>query len=159
MYSHQFDTPLGTMLALADNIGLLRLDFLDCVAVPPVGTPAHGAVLTLLQRTEAQLSAYFVGALTQFDLPLAARGTPFQQRVWQVLQTVGWGQTESYRYLARQVECERGVRAVAQALARNPISIVVPCHRVIGSDGRLTGYAGGLARKEALLALEHPYTN
>jgi methylated-DNA-[protein]-cysteine S-methyltransferase len=101
-----------------------------------------------------QLALYFEGRLTQFDLPLAARGTPFQQRVWEELKTIPYGATVSYGELARRIGQPSASRAVGMANGRNPIGIIVPCHRVIGANGKLTGYGGGLPRKEALLALE-----
>ena len=102
----------------------------------------------------AQLQAYFAGECTAFDLPLAPRGTPFQQRVWQALGEIPYGQTVSYAEIARRIGQPNAVRAVGRANGSNPISIVVPCHRVIGSSGSLTGYGGGLDRKRWLLAHE-----
>jgi methylated-DNA-[protein]-cysteine S-methyltransferase len=101
-----------------------------------------------------QLDAYFAGRLRQFDLPLATGGTAFQQRVWRALRDIPYGQTVSYGELARHIERPAAVRAVGAANGQNPISIVIPCHRVIGSNGRLVGYGGGLPAKSALLALE-----
>lgn len=101
-----------------------------------------------------QLSEYFAGARTVFDLPTAATGTPFQQRVWQALCAIPYGHTASYGDIARAIGHPTAVRAVGLANGRNPLSIVVPCHRVIGSDGSLTGYGGGVERKQWLLAHE-----
>ena len=101
-----------------------------------------------------QLAAYFAGELTTFDLPLAPAGTPFQQAVWKALLDIPYGETISYGELARRIGKPKAVRAVGAANGQNPLAIVVPCHRVIGSNGRLTGYGGGLAVKETLLALE-----
>ena len=101
-----------------------------------------------------QFDAYFAGTLRQFDLALEPKGTPFQQRVWQALLGIPYGETVSYGELARRIERPSAVRAVGAANGQNPLSIVVPCHRVIGSDGRLVGYGGGLPVKSALLALE-----
>jgi methylated-DNA-[protein]-cysteine S-methyltransferase len=101
-----------------------------------------------------QLDAYFAGTLRQFDLPLAPAGTPFQQRVWQGLREIPYGETVSYKELARWIGRPSAVRAVGAANGQNPLAIVIPCHRVIGSDGRLVGYGGGLAAKSALLELE-----
>ena len=101
-----------------------------------------------------QLDAYFAGRLRQFDLPLAPAGTAFQQRVWRALCDIPYGETVSYGQLARRIERPAAVRAVGAANGQNPISIVIPCHRVIGSDGRLVGYGGGLPAKSALLDLE-----
>ena len=101
-----------------------------------------------------QLDAYFAGRLREFDLPLAPKGTAFQQRVWQALLDIPYGETVSYGELARHIGRPSAVRAVGAANGQNPLSIVIPCHRVIGSDGRLVGYGGGLPAKSALLALE-----
>ena len=101
-----------------------------------------------------QLDAYFAGRLRQFDLRLAPRGTAFQQQVWQALLDIPYGETVSYGELARRIGRPAAVRAVGAANGQNPLSIVIPCHRVIGSDGRLVGYGGGLPAKSALLALE-----
>lgn len=102
----------------------------------------------------AQLTAYFAGELTQFALPLAPQGTPFQQEVWAYLQTIPYGRTTTYGAIAEALGKPNASRAVGAANGRNPIAIIIPCHRVIGSDGKLTGYAGGLKIKEALLGLE-----
>ncbi|NLE79029.1 MAG: methylated-DNA--[protein]-cysteine S-methyltransferase [Rhodococcus sp.] len=101
-----------------------------------------------------QLAEYFDGARTEFTVSLDLRGTPFQRQVWEALRTIPYGQTWSYRDLAEALGRPNAVRAVAAANGKNPISIVVPCHRVVGSDGSLTGYAGGLGRKRTLLDLE-----
>jgi methylated-DNA-[protein]-cysteine S-methyltransferase len=101
-----------------------------------------------------QLDAYFAGTLTEFDVDLDVAGTPFQRRVWAALQTVPYGATRSYGQIADQIGSPGASRAVGLANGRNPVSIIVPCHRVIGSNGGLTGYGGGLDRKRTLLALE-----
>lgn len=103
---------------------------------------------------EAQLAAYFAGALTRFEVPLRLVGTPFQQEVWAALLEIPYGTTVSYRELAARIGRPAACRAVGLANGRNPVSIVVPCHRVVGADGGLTGYGGGLDRKSQLLALE-----
>lgn len=108
----------------------------------------------LLAKAEVQLSEYFRGERRAFDLPLASAGTPFQKTVWQALTEIPFGATISYRELAERVGRPTSFRAVAQAVGANPIAIVVPCHRVIGSDGSLTGFAGGLEAKKTLLSLE-----
>ena len=107
-----------------------------------------------LKQSSVQLRAYFAGELREFELPLAPEGTPFQQRVWRALCDIPFGETVSYGELARRIGQPTASRAVGLANGRNPISIVVPCHRVIGADGSLTGYGGGLARKRWLLAHE-----
>lgn len=108
----------------------------------------------LLARAVAQLEAYFAGRANAFDLPLDLHGTPFQRSVWQALLRIPAGGTRSYGEIAREIGAPRAVRAVGAAVGKNPVSVVVPCHRVIGVDGSLTGYAGGMDRKKALLALE-----
>src|SRR5205823_1056391 len=105
-------------------------------------------------EAKRQLAAYFDGVLTEFDLPLALDGTEFQKRVWRALLNIPYGQTISYGELARRIGNPNGSRAVGLANGRNPISIIVPCHRVIGANGKLVGYGGGLPRKEALLNFE-----
>lgn len=107
-----------------------------------------------VQRAYDQLTGYFDGTLQQFDFPMTPVGTAFQQRVWQALLTVPFGATVSYLSLSRQLGDEKAIRAVAAANGRNPLAIVIPCHRIIGSDGSLTGYAGGLWRKQWLLEHE-----
>lgn len=151
-------TPLGAVLLCASAQGLAGLWFdgqrhhpaPDRVARWTVD-PAH----PLLRAAVAQLDDWFSGRRTAFDLPLdLSAGTEFQQRVWRALQDIAPGQTRSYRDLAQIIGRPQAVRAVGAAVGRNPLSIVVPCHRVLGSDGSLTGYAGGLERKRALLRLE-----
>ncbi len=117
--------------------------------------PLHSGPHPMLDLAEQQLAAYFAGTLENFDLPLDLPGaTPFQHGVWQALLAIKPGHTSTYGEIARALDKPAAVRAVGAAVGRNPISIVVPCHRVLGSDGSLTGYAGGLHRKQALLALE-----
>lgn len=108
----------------------------------------------LLGEAAAQLSAWFAGERTDFDLPLAPVGTPFQQEVWEALRAIPYGETTTYGSLAASLGKERASQAVGSAVGRNPISVIVPCHRVIAADGGLTGYAGGLDTKEALLRHE-----
>lgn len=109
---------------------------------------------TAFSEAAAQLEAYFAGELTQFDVEMRLEGTEFQLEVWAALRTIPYGQTRSYGWLARQIGRPGASRAVGAANGRNPIGIIVPCHRVIGADGSLTGYGGGLDRKRALLELE-----
>lgn len=108
----------------------------------------------LLCEAAGQLAEYFAGGRHAFDLPLDPQGTPFQKAVWQALRAIPYGETRSYLELARQLDQPQAARAVGAANGRNPLSIVVPCHRVIGAGGKLTGFAGGLAAKAHLLALE-----
>ena len=106
-----------------------------------------------------QLNEYFTGKRRQFELPLAPSGTPFQQKVWAALQEIPYGQTRSYKEIALAVGSPNGFRAVGRANNKNPIAIVIPCHRVIGADGSLVGYGGGLDMKQSLLDLENRYSN
>jgi methylated-DNA-[protein]-cysteine S-methyltransferase len=108
----------------------------------------------ILLRVKKQLEQYFAGQRQQFDLPLDFQGTDFQQQVWQTLLTIPYGETRSYKEIAVQIGNEKAVRAVGAANGRNPISIIAPCHRVIGSSGALVGFAGGLDKKQILLSLE-----
>ena len=110
----------------------------------------------VIEETIRQLEAYFHNDLSEFDLPLQLVGTSFQQRVWQALNTIPYGKTETYLGLSKKLGNEKAIRAVATANGANAISIIIPCHRIIGSDGSLVGYAGGLPAKKKLLALENP---
>jgi methylated-DNA-[protein]-cysteine S-methyltransferase len=150
-----YESPLGTMLLAATDRGLAGLWFLGQRHGPDSRgwreDPAH----PVLQQAMAQLADWFAGERTGFDLPLDLQaGTPFQQDVWAALLAIPHGGTTSYAELARRLGRPSAARAVGAAVGRNPISIVVPCHRVVGSGGSLTGYAGGLERKTALLRLE-----
>lgn len=148
-----------SMIALSSPIGMLHLvargDALASVSLPTSSPPDHPVRETpVLARTAAQLTEYFEGARTEFDVPLAADGTEFQQRVWALLATIPFGMTWSYGELARALGSPTASRAVGAANGKNPIAIIVPCHRVIGANGSLTGYAGGMATKQQLLAHE-----
>ena len=153
-------SPIGPLLLVADAHALRGLWFVDQQGIAPAhllaphqANPAHHPVLAEAVR---QLQAYFAGQRQAFDLPLAPEGgTPFQQAVWQALASIPYGTTTSYRDLAERLGRPRAVRAVGGAVGRNPLGIVLPCHRVLGAQGQLTGYTGGLARKQALLRLEH----
>lgn len=140
-----------------DTLGLLRLTATDSgltgiAFVDSRDAPARPNAVT--ERARQQLAEYFAGERRDFDLPLAPQGTDFQRRVWEALTTIPYGQTRNYGEIAGQLNCRGGQRAVGAANGRNPLAIVLPCHRVIGSDGRLTGYAGGIHRKQWLLAHE-----
>ncbi|MSR62988.1 MAG: methylated-DNA--[protein]-cysteine S-methyltransferase [Planctomycetes bacterium] len=144
-------TPLGHMLAVVDGAGaLVALDF-DARTSPYKDLPPDER---RAQKVLGQLRRYFAGELTEFTLDLAPTGTDFQKRVWAELVKIPYGETTSYSELARRAGSPAAVRAVGSANGANPIPIIVPCHRVIGADGTLTGYAGGLERKRALLELE-----
>ncbi len=155
----RFESPLGTIIIAATAKGLTGLWFDGQRHLPPelVGpavwpaSPDH----PVLQQVSQQLNEYFAGERTQFDVPLdLAYGTAFQQSVWQALLAIPQGGTASYGEVSRRIGKPAAVRAVGAAVGRNPVSIIVPCHRVMGTSGALTGYAGGLDRKTALLKLE-----
>ena len=144
---------VGPLALTAASDGLRRVDFVDAGGRQQFGV-RDAAALRHLDAAEEQLCAYFVGERRAFDLVLAPRGTEFQLAAWRVLQTIPYGRTITYGEQARALGKPNAMRAVGGANGRNPLAIVVPCHRVIGSGGRLTGYASGLDRKAWLLALE-----
>lgn len=145
------NSPVGPLVLTAEGESLTAVSFSD----QPVEVAAGVSPEPVLAETQRQLSAYFAGELEAFDLPLAARGTQFQQRVWAELTRIPYGTTASYGEIAAGLGMGAGAsRAVGLANGSNPIAIVVPCHRVIGANGKLTGYAGGLDRKRYLLGLE-----
>ncbi|WP_392566131.1 methylated-DNA--[protein]-cysteine S-methyltransferase [Utexia brackfieldae] len=162
---HRIETPIGAMFTAATEKGICLLEFLDqkqleselktislqfkAVIVP--GENSH------IMQLKQELAEYFQGHRIHFDVALDTAGTPFQQLVWQTLQQIPYGETCSYQQEANQMDKPTAVRAVANANGKNRISIVIPCHRVIGTDGTLTGYAGGVWRKRWLLALEQQY--
>jgi methylated-DNA-[protein]-cysteine S-methyltransferase len=151
----RMQTPLGNMLLVSDGDALTGAYFegQKYEATPQAGW-VEDATLPVLVDARGQLLEYFADARSGFDLPLAAAGTAFQQQVWQALLSIPHGQTRTYGEVAHMLGEPAAVRAVGAAVGRNPISVIVPCHRVIGADGGLTGYAGGLDRKRSLLALE-----
>ncbi len=151
----RYESPLGGMLLAATDRGLAGVWFLGQRHMPDTRGWREDAAHPVLRAAMAQLRAYFAGERTGFDLPLDLQGgTPFQQGVWQALRAIPPGGTTSYGQLARQVGKPQAARAIGAAVGRNPVSIIVPCHRVLGTGGSLTGYAGGLERKTALLQLE-----
>jgi methylated-DNA-[protein]-cysteine S-methyltransferase len=153
-YWTTIDSPIGPLLVTADDTGITGLH---------VDGAAHGRSRpnedwveddSRFADVRRQLGEYFAGDRTEFDLPLNPAGTPFQQQVWTALRTIPYGQVRSYGQIAAQVGRPGAARAVGLANGRNPIAVMVPCHRVIGSSGALTGYGGGLDRKRLLLDLE-----
>jgi methylated-DNA-[protein]-cysteine S-methyltransferase len=149
-------SPIGSLTLVAEAGQLTGL-YMDLQQHRPgddtIGAPGDPAAAPFAAAGR-QLAAYFAGQLTEFDLPLAPAGTQFQRRVWAALQAIPYGQTWSYGQLAEKIGSPSASRAVGLANGRNPIALVIPCHRVIGSDGSLTGYGGGLDRKRFLLSLE-----
>ena len=143
------ETPLGQLRLVSNGEAILRIEFPG-----QHGSDGEPGDDEALQQCERQLQEYFSGKRKAFQLPLAAQGTEFQHRVWSALQDIPFGEQRSYRDIADGIGNRKAVRAVGAANGKNPIPIVVPCHCVIGSDGSLTGFAGGLAAKQLLLELE-----
>ncbi|WP_448518872.1 methylated-DNA--[protein]-cysteine S-methyltransferase [Rhodoflexus sp.] len=150
-----YHSPIGDMIISASDAGICEL------TIAPLNSREHLSYCqpptshSVLHEAVRQLTQYFESTRKSFELPLDLQGTPFQQRVWEELSAIPFGQTISYADLARRIRQPEAVRAVAAANGRNPVWVIVPCHRVIGADGSLTGYAGGLWRKEWLLNHEH----
>lgn len=147
------DSPVGPLMLAGDDEGLRFLSFATSDRATPV-EPGWAWDQAGFAGPMAELSAYFAGDLRQFTTRLAPRGTPFQLGVWRALCDIPYGETISYGELARRIDNPKSVRAVGLANGANPLAIIVPCHRVIGSNGSLTGYGGGLPIKQRLLALE-----
>ncbi|MFC7431356.1 MULTISPECIES: methylated-DNA--[protein]-cysteine S-methyltransferase [unclassified Agrococcus] len=150
------DTPVGAVTIVAGPAGIQGLYYAEHRPAPDASRfgARDDAVVGVLAEATTQLREYLAGERTAFDLPLDPVGTEFQLRVWQALRTIPYGETRTYGWIAAQLGQPTAVRAVGLANSRNPISIVVPCHRVVGAAGQLTGYAGGLACKRTLLDLE-----
>lgn len=150
------DSPIGELRIVEHKGAITAIEFSPFGPAPdgrPRGERSDDS--PVLREAVAQLTAYFARDRKDFDLPLAPEGTPFQQRVWEQLRGIGYGETASYGQIAHRLGMTNAAsRAVGLANGRNPIPIVIPCHRVIGSDGSLTGYAGGVVRKQTLLELE-----
>jgi len=154
-YYTLIDSPVGMLRLRSDGEALTALDMLDeGEAVSPGKNWMQGDDLKVFQLARRQLKEYFAGKRCDFDLPLSMEGTEFRRRVWKELTRIPYGTTISYGELARRVGNDKASRAVGLANGCNPIGIIVPCHRVIGANGTLTGYAGGLERKKILLDLE-----
>lgn len=148
---HYLNTPIGQLCLVSDGQHLRAIEFED-------RRSDHGADVfqsdAVIETCKNQLAEYFAGERTRFQLSLAPAGTAFQQQVWRALAEIPFGEVRSYSDIARAINNRKAVRAVGAANGRNPLPIVIPCHRVIGSNGSLTGFAGGLPVKRALLALE-----
>jgi methylated-DNA-[protein]-cysteine S-methyltransferase len=145
-FSTKYSSPVGPLTLEGDDHSLTRLGF----GAPAAGQGDAAAVAAAV----IQLEQYFAGERTEFELELALGGTPFEQRVWQEVRAIPYGETATYAEVARRIGSPSACRAVGRANGRNPIAVIVPCHRVVGSDGSLTGYAGGIEMKRALLELE-----
>jgi len=155
-FSTTLDSPVGALSLAATDTALIALvwrrESHAAAFDQAVESPSH----PLLRETERQLREYFTGSRRTFDVPLEFRGTDFQRRAWSALLTIPYGETRSYRQMAEQIGNPAAVRAVGAANGKNPISIIAPCHRVIGMNGDLTGFGGGLDAKARLLSLEAP---
>ncbi len=152
-----FESPLGRIVLAATDQALVGVFFDDQAHLPELANWPVVDHHPILQQAQTELTEYFDGRRQVFDVALdLSSGTPFQQAVWKALLTIPSGGTTSYGRVSSQIDNPAAVRAVGAAVGRNPVSIIVPCHRVIGANGALTGYAGGLPRKIALLQLETP---
>ena len=145
------DSPVGSLRLVSDGEHLTAIEWENLQKAEPAGEERSDPTL---EACASQLGEYFAGKRRSFDLPLSPQGTEFQRKVWAALATIPYGELRSYRDIARSLDNPKAVRAVGAANGRNPLPIVVPCHRVIGSDGSLTGFAGGLEAKKVLLRLE-----
>lgn len=154
LYHHTLDTPIGDLLLVGDADALCCVYFQDGKRGPTKPAKEWERSEKPFREVIRQLKAYFAGKLIEFDLPLAPQGTEFQLKVWQTLCTIPYGETWSYGELAKRIRRPHAPRAVGAANGQNPIPVIVPCHRVIGADGSLTGFGGGLRIKRMLLALE-----
>jgi methylated-DNA-[protein]-cysteine S-methyltransferase len=152
IYFTVYDSPIQSLRLVSDGRSLVGLYMMsEKHSLTPAKDWIEDASVAPFAATKQQLDAYFAGRLTAFNLPVHLHGTPFQQRVWNALQTIPYGTTLSYGELAQQIGQPKASRAVGLANGRNPVSIIVPCHRVVGSNGKLTGYGGGIERKQWLL--------
>jgi methylated-DNA-[protein]-cysteine S-methyltransferase len=149
-----YESPQGRMLLVAEEDGLTGVYFDGQKYLPQLDAGWRRDASATLIQAKRELAEYFGGERKRFGVPLAPEGTPFQKAVWKAISGVSFGETISYGELARRAGSPGSVRAAGAATGRNPIGIIVPCHRIVGSDGSLTGYAGGLAKKRALLAME-----
>ena len=151
----EIDSPLGPILLVSDGAALTGFYFVGQKYAPAtIDLWKREPGLKLFRDAEAQIAAYLSGSLRTFDVPIRFEGTPFQLRVWQAIGAIPFGTTLSYSALAESIGSPSSMRAVGAATGRNPISLIVPCHRVVGRNGALTGYAGGLDRKQVLLDFE-----
>jgi methylated-DNA-[protein]-cysteine S-methyltransferase len=153
------DSPLGELTLVADGDALIGLYFRHHWYRPPAdafGPRVDARSDALLAKAQTQLDAFLAGNRTDFDLPTTLHGDDRQRRIWQLLNTIGYGETVTYGDIATELADGSTAQEVGAAVGRNPLSIIVPCHRVVGKNGKLTGYAGGLERKQFLLNLEEP---
>lgn len=156
-YRYFYDSPLGSIVIVEDGTSITHLFYDVTDGEKRLGLADDGAVdreSPLLRKAARQLREYFSGKRERFELPLAPAGTPFQQEVWQALTEIPYGEIRSYGQIARQIGRPQAARAVGMANNRNPVSIIIPCHRVVGSNGNLVGYASGTDKKAFLLRRE-----
>ena len=154
-YYQLYDSPTGELLLLSNGVALTALHMTAGKYVPTTSSDwVRDERLPIFAQTKRELDAYFLGKLRAFTMPLAPLGTDFQKRAWLALTKIPYGETRSYGQQAHSIGSPAAVRAIGSANGKNPIGIIVPCHRVIGANGSLTGYAGGLHNKEFLLKLE-----
>jgi methylated-DNA-[protein]-cysteine S-methyltransferase len=150
-----FESPLGELILVAEDATLSGVYFPGHWTRPDLATFGERSERRL-EQVEEQLAEYFAGERTTFDLPTSATGNAFQRQVWDLIDRIPYGQTTTYGQLANELGSPTLARTVGNAVGHNPLSVIVPCHRVVGKDGKLTGYAGGLQRKRFLLDLEAP---
>jgi methylated-DNA-[protein]-cysteine S-methyltransferase len=156
-YYSVIKSPVNDLMLVADDSALVGLYFAGCDHIPAANRrwtldPKH----PVLQQAATQLDEYFAGKRTEFSLPMRLAGTEFQEKVWRQIARIPYGETISYSDLAKRAGATRAIRAVGTSTGRNPVAIVIPCHRVVGKDGNMRGFAGGLERKRRLLDLEKP---
>ncbi len=163
LYFDEMESPMGAVTIVATEKGICKLHFGDSESALPLLSAWSKKVFysvelvrnaDMLFGAENQLTDYFAGTRKEFQLPLDFQGTPFQKKVWQELLRIEYGETRSYKDIATAVNAPRAVRAVGNAVNRNPLPIIIPCHRIIGSNGELVGYNGGLEKKQQLLQIE-----
>ncbi len=150
MFQYSYDTIIGKIFIAEKNGFIAQVSFKEI--------SAEKKETALIKKTYLELAEYFNGKRQIFNVPLSPEGTPFQKKVWEELKKIPYGQTATYKEIAKGIDNEKACRAVGMANNKNPIAIIIPCHRVIGSNGSLTGYAGGLTVKNKLLQIEHEYT-
>lgn len=150
----QYSSPVGTLNIVESDGFISEIKFAG--EGTPSSAPPASTVSPVLEQCKRELDAYFAGELREFSVPFRAVGTPFRERVWEELRKIPYGEKISYKELARRIGNPAAIRAVGGANHHSPVSIIIPCHRVIGADGSLTGYGGGLRQKEFLLKLESP---
>lgn len=149
-------SPIDDLMLVADNSGLAGVYFVGCKHLPAASNRwKHSPEHSLLLQAKEQLQEYFAGKRKSFSLPLSLDGTDFQQRIWRQIALIPYGRTVSYSDLAKRAGAPHAVRAAGTSTGRNPVAIVIPCHRVVGKDGGICGFAGGLSRKRYLLELEN----